>query len=350
MRSRALRLALLALIVLGMLPASGCKQVQKTIVSLWPKAESERTVQRPNDEIFWPLTGLKATKADAVSRRVVSVKIENSPEARPQTNLQHADVVYETITEGGITRFNALFHSNRPETVGPVRSARLSDTYIVPQYNALFFFAGASTYVNGQLRKRAKIENLSEDIGVSFPYFRSHDKPAPHNLYLMMDRVDATAKKRGYPLTQTVRGFAFDRSGEATGPKVAEIYIPYSPAANARWVYDSATKRYSRWENGTPHVDKGTGKQLTARNVVVMWAQMKATGHRDVAGSETFDVVLDGKNRVSIFRDGMRFDGTWNTDNTTPPTFRAEDGTILRLSPGNTWFQVIPSSVNIRMK
>jgi len=350
MPRRIVLVTLAAVLMLGVLGLTGCKKVQQEIKSLWPHADTERTVARPADEVRWPLTGLDAPNANVTNRRVVSVKIENSPDARPQTNLQRADVVYESITEGGITRFNALFHSDRPQTVGNVRSARLSDTYIVPQYNALFFFAGASTYVNGQIKKRTSIANLSLDNGVEKPYFRTSDRRAPHNLYLRMNLIDQTARSRGYQLTQKLQGFAFDRSGETTGPAISELFIRFSPAANARWVYDRASKRYRRWENGTPHVDKGTGKQITSRNVVVLWAKMSATGHRDVAGSETFDIILDGSNRASIFRDGMRFDGTWNAGKSAPPTFRTDSGSLLRLSPGNTWFEVVPSNLNIQMR
>jgi len=116
------------------------------VVSNWPGATGERPAPKPAEPLVWPLTGLTAPSSEAISSRVVSVKIENSREARPQAALQSADVVYESVTEGGITRFNALFHSQAPTTVGPVRSARLSDTDIVPQYKALFCFSGASAY------------------------------------------------------------------------------------------------------------------------------------------------------------------------------------------------------------
>ena len=126
-------------VILAMTALTGCKK-QAEVVASWPAADSERSVVKPAEPPRWPLTGLEAPSAEAVTQRVVSVKIENSPEARPQTNLQLADVVYESVTEGGITRFNAIFHSQSPDLIGPVRSARLSDTYIVPQYHALFGF------------------------------------------------------------------------------------------------------------------------------------------------------------------------------------------------------------------
>jgi hypothetical protein len=134
MRPRVIAIALSALLALPIL--GGCT-APKVIESLWPAAASERSVPRPPGTIRWPLTGLPAPSAEAITVRVVSVKIENSPAARPQTGLDMADVVYEMISEGGITRFHALFQSQVPKVVGPVRSCRPPDLYLVPQYNSL---------------------------------------------------------------------------------------------------------------------------------------------------------------------------------------------------------------------
>ncbi len=195
-----IRRALVPLLLVGVLGASlaGCSRPEPRIVSLWPRVDKERVVPRPPEPPRWPLTGLDAPSADIVKRRVISVKIENSPQARPQTNLQLADVVYESVTEGGITRFNALFHSQEPDKVGPVRSARLSDLYIVPQYHALFVFSGASSSVNARVRATT-IENLSQDAGISYPYFRSRDRKAPHNLYVVLAKVREEAARRKMP-------------------------------------------------------------------------------------------------------------------------------------------------------
>ena len=156
-------LVLVAVIVLALVLVAGgllaCKKQDPEVVAAWPEADTERTIAKPAEPPRWPLTGLEAPSAEETVQRVVSVKIENSSESRPQTNLQLADVVYESVTEGGITRFNAIFHSQAPENVGPVRSARLSDTYIVPQYHALFGFSGASPTVNAAVNA-AGIENL----------------------------------------------------------------------------------------------------------------------------------------------------------------------------------------------
>jgi hypothetical protein len=343
------RLALVLAVVAAVLAAaSGCKASAPKVVSLWPKVERERAVPKPPEPARWPLTGQEAPSEDVTLRRVISVKIENSPAARPQTNLSLADVVYESVAEGGITRFNALFHSTQPDVVGPVRSARLSDLYIVPQYHALFVFSGASTSVNARIRS-AISENLSQDAGISYPYFRSKDKPAPHNLYVVLAKVREEAARRSMPETMAIQGLLFDRKALEATPTVTEIYIPFSPANKVRWTYDPATRTYLRENNGAKHMDKGTGTQIAARNVVVIRAKHVPASH-DVVGSTTYEIILEGSGTCTVFRDGQRFDGTWTATKDAPPKFVDENGKPILLAPGNTWMQVIQPSIDITMR
>lgn len=335
-------------VILAMTALTGCKK-QAEVVASWPAADSERSVVKPAEPPRWPLTGLEAPSAEAVTQRVVSVKIENSPEARPQTNLQLADVVYESVTEGGITRFNAIFHSQSPDLIGPVRSARLSDTYIVPQYHALFGFSGASPSVNAAVNA-AGIENLSEDEGVTKPFQRVKGKSAPHNLFASVPEFRLEGERQGMPTTASVTGFAFDRSASAeTTPVVTGITIPFSNANTVVWTYDPATRTYLRVNNGKAFTDAGTGKQVHATNVVVMWAQHK-NASSDVVGSTTYEIVLTGSGRASVFRNGQLYECTWEAAADAPPVFKAPDGTLVKLSPGNTWMQVIRPDVNITME
>jgi hypothetical protein len=336
----------LALVLIGI---AGCKSVEAEIVAVWPRAEAERTTPKPVEPLRWPLTGLAAPSAEEIAQRVVSVKIENSPEARPQTNLQLADVVYESVTEGGVTRFNALFHSQVPDIAGPVRSARLSDTYIVPQYHALFAFSGASPTVGAAVNAKG-IENLSEDAGVTKPFTRSRQRSAPHNLFGNVAEFRAEGERRGMPTALDITGLSFDQraSAEET-PTITEVTIPFSSANTVKWTYDSATKTYLRVNNGKAFTDAVTGAQVATTNVVVLWAQHNAAS-RDVTGSTTYDIVLTGSGRATVFRGGQRYDCTWEAAADSPPVFKAPDGVQVKLAPGNTWMQVINTDVNITMQ
>lgn len=335
----------LALVLVG---AAGCKRKSGDVVANWPDATSERSIEKPVEPIRWPLTGLDAPSEDAIKQRVISVKIENSPDARPQTNIQLADVVYESVTEGGITRFNCIFQSQAPDEIGPVRSARLSDLYIVPQYHAVFAFSGASPSVNAEVNA-AGLENLSQDAGVSAPYRRSSKRAAPHNLYSSIPALREEAAKRGLATSADVKGLAFEHGALESTPTITQLTIPFSNANTVNWTYDAGSRTYLRVNNGKAFTDEGTGAQVHATNVVVMWAQHNAASS-DVTGSTTFEIVLAGSGRVSVFRGGQRFDGTWEATKDAPPVFKAADGTQIKLAPGNTWMQVVRPEVNISMQ
>jgi hypothetical protein len=278
----------------------------------------------------------------------MAVKFENSPEARPQTGLQSADVVYEEVTEGGITRFNSLFQSKLPKIVGPVRSARLADLWIAPQYHALLFFSGANAKVNNVIN-RVGIPNLSEDAGVSYPYFRATDRYAPHNLYLYTAKGYEEARRRKMAITGTTKPLQhLRRSGEGT-VTVKSIYVPFSTVNKVLWTYDPATKSYKRTNNGRAFIDRDTGKQLTAKNVVVIWARHIPQG-KSKWGDEMFDIALGGSGRAVVFRNAQQFPGTWTASKNTPPLFKDAKGKPVQLERGNTWIQVISPATNITLK
>ncbi|GAB4281797.1 MAG: DUF3048 domain-containing protein [Coriobacteriia bacterium] len=344
---RFARITLALLLALSSVLAGCSRQDPATLAGAWPVADSERTVPKPAGLERWPLSGMPAEGADT-SIRPVSIKIENSPAARPQSALQLADVVYESLTEGSITRFNAIFHSNSPQVVGPVRSARQSDVYIVPQYHALFAHVGGNSQVIANVRA-APIDDLDQFYNPG-PYWRSSDRPRPHNMYTSVPKLRELGSQKGYDETVDLRGFLYELAPTDSEPQITEITIPFAPGNVARWVYDPEAGVYKRFHASTPHSDAVTGEQITARNVVVLWAKHSTMSYRDVTGSPTLDIMLNGTGRCSVFRDGQRFDGVWRTDGDAPPTFTTEDGEPIRLAPGNTWIQVVKTSVSISMQ
>ena len=343
--------------------------------------------------VHWPLTGLLAEDRVAVYNRPISVKIENSVFSRPQTNIHRADVIIESEIEGGETRFNCMFHSDVPDIVGNVRSARMSDLWLVPQFNALFFYSGANSDVLSRIRK-SDIADMSDDGGGDL-FFRSNDTYAPHNLYLEIGKVFGSAKKEGYAIidtniepilfepmnpdgttggaiadgsvegaatestegsniattnnnsaTDTSNGQSTNTSGAAVATDFAWtpaniIDVQFSGASTSNWAWDASNRVYLRGQNGEPHMERTTNTQLTAKNVVVMYAVYTQMSKKDPAGSPTFDTTLGGSGKAIIFRDGMQLECTWNADQTVKPYFTDANGTRIPLDPGNTWFQII---------
>ncbi|NTU71971.1 MAG: DUF3048 domain-containing protein [Coriobacteriia bacterium] len=343
------RVRLLGFVLLfAALAAGGCaSNKQAEVIAVWPQADSERVVPEPPVPPMWPFTGLEAPTEAATKRRPLSVKIENLDAARPQIGLNSADLVYETVVEGGITRFNCIFQSKLPENVGPVRSGRLSDQYIVPQYKGLFFYSGRSAAVNRVLKEHDIID-LSHNRA-SRAYFRVSNRNAPHNLLLDTKKAYQEAKRLGYKTTATLTPMDFDQRSSAATPTVTRIKIPFSSYNRVEWRYDTKTKKYKRWNSGAVHKDANTGKQITADNVVVMWAKYRQATI-DKHGGVTWDIDLGTKGKATIFRNGQVYNATWKADRKTAPVFTDKKGRPVKFTPGRTWFQVIKTETDITMK
>jgi hypothetical protein len=347
MSSRIAPIVLALTLVAGLAALAGCKG-STTIESLWPAASSERVVPKPAGTPRWPLTGLEAPSFDATTIRVVSVKIENHSAARPQTGLDKADVVYEVIAEGGITRFHCLFQSQAPAVVGPVRSCRPPDLYLIQQYHSLLAHVGGPRAIRNILASNKTKYNDMDQFFNPASYWRVSNRAAPHNMYLDITKLRGFATtKRGYPATETITGLEFARASAIATPSVTLLTVPVSTINKVQWRYDAASRTYARSINGKAHKDAVSGKQLTARNVVVIWAKITpypGDTHNVV------DIKLTGSGRASVFTGGQRVDGTWEAGTEAPPIFKTADGKPIKLDPGNTWIQVMGSTQNISTK
>jgi hypothetical protein len=322
---------------------AGCKKEEKT------KKEASAPVipAPPEDEpVFWPYTGLEAGDSDIIKRRPLSVKIENSDVSRPQTNVSKADIVYETMVEGGETRFNCIYQSDIPDEVGNIRSARLSDVWIVPQYNALFFYSGSNREVDAGLR-RVNISNMYVDRASSL-YYRSSNSHAPHNLYLKLGGAYKEAKKMKLDATlKNIKPLAFgdvDEAQESLYKPVTGVTIPYANYSTVTWKWSETDGKWLREQAGKVHEDRVTGKQLSCDTIAVMVAKYTVAALKDPAGNPTYDCTLGGEGRAMIFRDGKVIECTWKADADTPPVFVDASGNTVNLKPGKTWFEVPPTN------
>jgi hypothetical protein len=354
---RVLLLSLSILLVCVSIFASACGKDKS-------KAKDDSDSVAEPTHYYWPLTGLEAPDKDATLLRPISIKIENSTEARPQLGMQDADVVYETIVEGGITRFNCIFQSTLPDEVGPVRSARLSDLWIVPQYDALFYFSGANKQVIARIAE-STISNLHHRT--NSPYHRVSFREAPHNLYLYVNEVYEDATKAKFDINaKTVRSFLFgelpkleapvsdDSTTETTTPAYPSGIkgtVGYVSAWKVVWNYDAAQGVYLREQGGKPFMAAGTEEQISSENVVILSATYtKQTADQDYAKGLTFDTNLGGSGKAWLLRDGVGIECTWEADETTPPHFFDTDGKEIPLKPGHTWIEVISQDTEVTVE
>jgi hypothetical protein len=299
-----------------------------------------------------PLTGEAMSDPAVLDRRPIAVKLSNAPATytRPQAGLNQADLVFEHTTEGSVTRFTAIFYDETPPNVGPVRSARLIDMELPAMYDAMLAFSGASAGVNQHLNNSDFSARLLHADEPGF-YRTGENKPFEHTLYLRLDQLwqAVTAKElNARPQFQTFNGFS--SAPPAGGTPASQIAIDYQ-ATQVQWQYDPAIGRYRRWSDGEPHLDANTGEQVTAANVIVIspfhildptiCEQINPEG---TCAHLSVEIQLWGTGGGAIFRDGQRYDVTWNRVNRNDMlTFTDSAGNAVPLQIGNSWVQVVPS-------
>jgi hypothetical protein len=291
-----------------------------------------------DEPVLCPLTGQEAEDEAFAERRVLAVKIENAPEARPQIGLAEADVVYEQEAEGGITRFNVLYHCSDANRIGPIRSARPVDPPILQQYgDPLFVHAGSVDAVIEDV-EAAGIEmincNFEEEVCPRDP-----EHTAPHDIFTSTESLRDAGKDTGDPPGEV---FAFEED-EPQGKRGREIHLNFSPVADVTWRYRGNQGAYMRFHDEEPH-ELEDGSQVSAMNVVVMLVERRDTRISDAAGNPvpTFEVVGNGD--LYVFRNGTVIEGTWRREEESSPTeFVDAEGNEIALAPGNTWIELFPT-------
>jgi hypothetical protein len=291
-----------------------------------------------------PLTGLP-TDADRLARPVLIVKIENSPNARPQSGLDAADIVVEEVVEGGITRFFVLFQGELPASAGPVRSARPVDSDLLGGFGASgFAFSGARAEVQELLARTPAVLITEGAAG----FYRDAVRSAPHNLYLRPSETQAAVANRGArPLVDI--GWVFDEAvpagalacpaGSSGCPDPgASIVVEMSAAYRSGWTYDRAAGLYRRDQNGRPF-DVTGGGSIGAANVVILATRHYIGG----SGYNETDATTTRAPAV-VLRDGNRYAAFW-----VKPTagdlllLQTPDGRPFPLKPGSTWVHLPPA-------
>lgn len=288
-----------------------------------------------------PLTGLVDPGAASHGRPALSVKVENTPEARPQAGIDQADVVYEEVVESGITRFVAMFNSAVPAVVGPVRSVRAEDPDIVWPVGGIFGYSGGAQ-VNVDAINAAPVHAVDEDTGKpSGAMVRNEPsqppRDAPHNLYgLGQPLFDLGGDpKPPPPLFQYVA----NGSPPVTGQGVLDFHVGFDPGFDPTWTWNGGTGTWDRAIGGAPQTVTGPG-HIAPANVVVQFTPYTGEGEAQTVG----------EGDVWIFTDGMLRTGRWvRPDKAQPATYVDAAGNPIPLRPGRTWVELLPvgSAVDI---
>ena len=284
-----------------------------------------------------PLTGMPTDKA-ALARRPVLVRVGNDPVARSiQAGLSQADVVYEEIMDGwGVTRYTGIFWSQDAPNVRPVRSARLVSIDLAKQYQGALAHSGASDPIRLRI-SQSPIIDLDEFY--NHPPYTYGPGDWRTRLYTSLPRLRSYLAAKGLDQPVGLESWAFSDQPPGGAP-ASRVTIPY-PNGTVVWQWDAGIGRYRRFIGGAPDVDANTGQQITAANVILLYAVHGKTDIvEDSLGSTAIDINLRGSGQVKIVRDGVVIAGSWQRANEFQPTRFS-----VPLKPGNSWIELIPSNV-----
>jgi hypothetical protein len=296
-----------------------------------------------------PLTGEQVTDPAMLQQLPLAIKVANMARVRPQAGLNRADLVFEHYSEGGITRFTAIFYSQTPKRVGSVRSARLIDLEIPLMYDAAFGFSGSSHQIKEMIRESVFFERIiSPDYGHP-GFWRTFDDKNPSSfqvdsLFTNAEDLRAILADRGLDVAPQFRNnMAFHPDPPPGGEPATEIEIIYT-GTGILWQLQPNTGRYARWSDGARHEDASSGELLSFKNIAVIYAEHINTEIiEDTGGSPSIQIRIWGEGPAVIFRDGQRYDGLWRREHPEEMlTFYDQEGNILPLAPGNTWFELVP--------
>jgi hypothetical protein len=284
-----------------------------------------------------PLTGRPDPTGVAHRRAALAVKIENTPDARPQAGLDTADVVYEEQVEGGITRFWAVFNSASPGDVGPIRSVRAMDPNIVTPLGGVAAFSGG-TLPNETLIRQAPVTWVDQtNAGPAF--YRTSTRAAPHNLYAHAARLWERPARPVPPLPL----FHYRAAVAAHhGTSVATVTLGFAPPYNVTYTYQAATHTWMRSYGTTPH-RAASGRSLAPTNVIIQFVTYGDGGDAQLLG--------DAPNQAAwVLRDGTLITGRWaKPDPATPTQFTDPSGAPIALRPGPTWVELLPAGASVRV-
>ncbi len=299
-----------------------------------------------------PLTGLPVDDPALLQRRPLMVRIGDDPAARPQVGLNEADMVYEELVEWWITRFTAIYLSRDLEMIAPIRSMRLINLQLTPQYQGALAHSGGSDPVRFRM-SQTNIPDLDEFFHPSIYFYRDTDHWATR---LALDATQARAYMQEQGLEQAVplRGFVFRQTlnldnlpADAVGA-ARDIGISYpAPSSQVRWTYDEAGGHYRRSVAGEAMVD-ADGDPISATNVIIYFTEHNETDIvEDSTGATSVEIAANGFGTAWVLRDGLILQGNWETDGSQTPNFIFNDETPIPLKPGNSWVQVVPLAYEI---
>lgn len=298
-----------------------------------------------------PLNGVLYTKDQAATfanRRPLAVMVENHVDARPQSGLNDAEVIYEAMAEGGITRFMALYLHNQVAKVGPVRSARLHFISWAAEYDAAYAHWGGSAPALAYLRNNSRPRDIDQFYNAG-AFYRDYSggRSLEHTGYSSTEALWKVVSLKGWMDMPTFRSWTFKEDlAQAQRPAEQTVNLDFLNSANykATFTYRPLTNDYVRLTAGQPHLDD-QGQQLTAKTIILQL--QKVTSYTDDGGHAAVDVTTTGSGPAIIIQDGLASEGQWSKSTySVRTTFTDAEGKDILLNRGKIWVVSVPQGSN----
>lgn len=339
-----MKLRATSFILAAFLAITGCNNKEDVKPAPQPAEKAEtgkesNAIEEKESQQFsntYPLTGVGTNEEP--EGRAVAVMVNNHPKARPQSGLSKADIVYEMLAESEVTRFLAVFQSEKPENIGPVRSARKYYIELAKGMNALYIAHGYSPEAKALLNQ-GYVDSLN---GIAYDgtlFKRVKFRKAPHNSYISFDNIEKGAAKKSYDLDAQPRGFTFlteQQIENLQGNPAPAVDISYgSKIFNVQFEYDEALGKYKRFSNGEQTVEYGDESPVLLDNIFIIEASHKII---DNSGRRDIDVQTGGKGY--LLQKGKMNEVEWrNKDGRIIPV---KNGVEIGFVPGKTWVNIVP--------
>jgi len=283
-----------------------------------------------------PLTGLADPTRVTSRRPAVTVKIDNTYEAHPQYGIRQADVVYEEIVEGGITRLAAVFNSAAPARVGPVRSVRRTDREVVYPLGGIFVFSGGAQYAIDSI-KTAPVKLFSEANSGAMMY-RASNRPPPHNLFA---NVSLFIRQGGRPRPPRAL-FTYSRSAPRFSTRVRSFTVGFASGYATSYAWDTKTASWDRSIFGALDRD-ATGRRVSPQNVIVMYVH-----YLGGVGVEGAQAQLLGSGVAQVFTKHSVVRARWSRGSLRQPiVYKNRRGQVIALTSGRTWVELLDVSEHV---
>ena len=300
----------------------------------------EPEVKEPEKIVYYtPLTHEEREDQEQAKKKIFAVMLDNHDDARPQAQISKADIIYEYRVEGEFTRYMALFQSNFPEGVGPVRSARPYFVQTAKEYNAIYAHWGGSEAGLAEVRSRnvVDLDGIALE-GIVFHRNKDVGKRAPHNGYISLPELENYLVEKGVDVNDNTASLNFYAEDEnIDGIDVGEITLNFNKNYKTNFIYDEASGKYKYIRQGEAVLDEAAGEEFTTDNLVVLFQKGVVAGPKG-----TLKLANIGTGSGLLLQKGKLLPITWEKENEDARTIlKDSDGNEIKFYPGRTFFSIV---------